>query len=72
MGYDTQRAKLESELARAHRALYYAEEAAEALSDFGMQEDLKMLLKEVTRLGEASLRGKARRSQLAGQFEISA
>jgi hypothetical protein len=71
MGYSKDRARLEAELARAHRALYYAEEAAERMEDFGMSEDLKQLQKEVTRLAQASLKDKKLRTpQIHGQMQI--
>lgn len=72
MGYSTARAKLESELARAHRALYYAEAAAEDLNEPGTAEDLKQLQREVVRIAEGSLRGRPNtRSVLPGQLNLT-
>jgi len=69
MGYDSNRARIEHCLARAHRALFDAKNAAELAGDSTLYLDLQMLEVEVTRLAEASLRGKARRS-IKGQLAI--
>lgn len=72
MGYGTNRARIESELAKAHRALYYAQEAAEREGDVGLEEDLRQLLVEVTRIAERSLRGPARAgSSMRGQLRLT-
>jgi hypothetical protein len=69
MGYNANRARYESSLARAHRALYYAQEAAEELRDPGAADDCAQILREISRLADASLKGKAR-PQLAGQLKM--
>lgn len=69
--YTTDRARLESALARAHRALFDASTAAEALNEFGTEEDLRQIMQEVTRLSEASLKGSPGRRQIAGQLRLS-
>lgn len=65
----TDRAKLEHQLAIAHRALTRAREAADNMSDNTVYLDLTTTLVTVTRLAENSLRGKGR-SQIAGQTEF--
>lgn len=72
MGYSADRARMEAQLAVAHRALYRAMQAAEDAGDEGASEDLAQLLREVSRVADLSLRGKPRRAQLKGQLEISA
>jgi hypothetical protein len=54
------RAVYEQQLARAHRALYVARGRAEDMRDDGSVHDLDLILVEVTRLADASLRGKLR------------
>lgn len=61
MGYSTGRAKMESELAAAHRRLWTASEAAQAMGDLGAAEDIDQILREVSRVASASLTSKARR-----------
>ena len=63
--YTAHRARIESQLAKAHRAVTEAMTAAEMDGDVTLGLDLQMLQVELTRLAEASLRGKARRSLLA-------
>lgn len=58
--YSKDRAIYESCIARAHRALWQAEQAAERMRDEGAVSDLRMLQVEVTRLQNASLSGKVR------------
>ena len=70
MGYGVDRAQMEAELARAHRALYRAADAAERDGDRGAEEDLRQLLAEVTRIAERSLKGKAR-PRLDGQLRLT-
>jgi len=71
MGYSINRAAYEAALAAAHRALWRAGIAAEQLGDEGAAQDVDQLLKEVTRLAEASLKGKANaRSVLSGQTSL--
>lgn len=55
-----QRSRYEERLSRAHRALYWAAEAAEAMGDPGAQEDCIGLQGEVSRLMDDSLRMKRR------------
>jgi hypothetical protein len=71
MSYTSDRARFESELAKAHRALTYARDAAERLQSSGDVEDLVQIRNEVTRLAEGSLRGKARPvRQIKGQQQL--
>lgn len=67
--YGEHRAEIESNLARAHRALVNAKNAADAAGDSTLWLDLCQLEVEVTRLAENSLRGKARRP-IRGQLQI--
>lgn len=67
--YGEHRAEIEANLARAHRALVAAKNAADAAGDSTLWLDLCQLEVEVTRLAENSLRGKARR-QIHGQLEF--
>ena len=64
MSYSHERATMEAELARAHRALYRALEAAERMNDRGAGEDIAQLLPEVTRIAEKSLTGKPRKGRV--------
>lgn len=59
--YDKNRARFESQLAIAHRALFNAGEAAEALNEQGALDDLIQLLGEVTRIADDSASGRKRR-----------
>lgn len=56
MRYDTNRARLESEIARAHRAVFNASQAAMDCNDPAAAEELDSILRELTRLGNDSLR----------------
>lgn len=58
---DIHRARMETELARAHRALHYALEAAERLESPGDVEDIAAIQREVIRVAEFSLRDRRRR-----------
>lgn len=60
--YDSRQAVLEANLARAHRAVNTAKAAADELGDDGMWLDLQMLETEITRLAEAALKDKRRKS----------
>ncbi len=44
------KARLETQIARAHRAIWMATQSADALSYDGLSEDLRQLLVELTRL----------------------
>lgn len=70
MAYSSERARIESALARAHRALWQVRESAEVIHDEGLEHDADLLMREVQRLSEASLRGKLRKP-LAGQMRIT-
>jgi hypothetical protein len=61
MGYDISRATYEAELARAHRAISRAEEAAEAMQSPGAAYDCHLIALELIRLANDSLSGKRRR-----------
>lgn len=71
MGYGTDRARMETQLAVAHRALYRAQQAAENMQDEGAAHDLQQLLWGVTAIAEASL-GNARRPNgvIKGQMSL--
>jgi hypothetical protein len=58
MGYDTNRARYEAAIARAHRAAWSAQGAAELLGDTQAHDELWEILLRLERLQEASLRGK--------------
>jgi len=60
MGYGIQRARMETHLASAHKALWRAHAAAEAMGSEGDEHDIFQLLEEVRRLSEASLRDRLR------------
>lgn len=60
VGMDYNRATIEFRLARLHRAAVDAKLAADFSGDEGLYLDLEMIEREVTRLAENSLRGKAR------------
>lgn len=64
MRYSTSRARLESEIARAHRAVFNASQAAMDCNDPRAAEELDSILRELTRLGEDSLRTSKRQSSL--------
>jgi hypothetical protein len=51
------RARYETQLAHAHRNLYFAMARAEDMGDAHAAEDVASLLLEVTRLAQASLSG---------------
>lgn len=68
--YTPQRAIYETQLARAHRALYKAAAAADALNDLGAEEDCHGIMAEVLRLSEDSLRGKPRK-MIRGQTSLA-
>jgi hypothetical protein len=70
MAYSPSRAKMEAQLAVAHRALARARDAAEAAGDAGAEEDIHGIMGEVTRVAEKSLTGKPRRSSRHVQLEI--
>lgn len=69
MGYNASRARMESQLASAHRALFRAMEAAREDGDLGAELDLEQIMREVGRVAERSLKGKARK-QLDGQLRL--
>ena len=58
MRYTPDRARYEAALSRAHRAIFAAEELAEALGDPGAAYDLHLIALELVRLAEGSLRNK--------------
>lgn len=58
MGYGLHRARIEQNLAVAHRAVFRAREAAEQDGDVGLEEDLYGIERELTRLAERSLKGR--------------
>lgn len=71
MSYSTDRARIEQNLATAHRALWRARTAAEHDGDQTLEWDLAQLQAEVQRLAENSLRGRARKSVLnRGQMSL--
>lgn len=71
MGYGTDRARMERNLAIAHRALYTAQHAAEYMGDEGAAHDLQQLLWGVTAIAEASLRDKRRpNGVIKGQMSL--
>lgn len=55
VGYSTDKALLEAELARCFRSLFRAKNLAGRLGKDGLETDLDMLLREVTRLSESEL-----------------
>lgn len=59
------RAKYETALARAHRAMYHAEAAAEEMGSPGATWDCHLIALELTRLANDSLSGKARKLRRA-------
>ena len=61
MGYTPDRARMEAALARAHRGLAQAREAAESLGDDGAAHDIHQIEREVVRVAEGSLRGRPNR-----------
>ena len=71
MSYGKDRARYEAQLARAHGAMFYAAGAAESMGDEGAYEDATAILREITRLGEDSIRREPRRRRqvLPGQLE---
>ena len=73
MGYSRDRAAFESALARAHRALHQAEEAAEGMRSPGDVEDVNALKVEVLRLAEASLKDRGRQARYVdpGQMKLA-
>lgn len=56
MAYSHTRALYEAHLARAHRAIFRAEECADELGDQGAAYDCRMIGREIFRLAEDSLR----------------
>lgn len=64
--YTTTRAQYEAALARAHRAVWSAGEAAEALGERGALSDLLQLLGELTRISDDSASGRRRRHGVLG------
>ncbi len=64
-----ERARLESSVARAHRAVYYAMTAAQRAGHEGAEEDLRQLLAELTRIGHGLLSPGERRA-LEGQPQL--
>lgn len=71
MGYDTDRARMETQLAVAHRALYRAQRAAENMQDEGAAHDLEQMIWGVTAIAEASLDRKRRpKGVLKGQMSF--
>lgn len=63
--YDTSRATYEAELARAHRALSKARDAADRMNCDGEWLDVTQILVEVTRLAEDSASGRRRKPPAA-------
>jgi hypothetical protein len=63
MPFTTDRARFESALGRAHRALWQAADAANAFGSLGDWEDCLDLAREVLRIAEGSLKGKVRGSR---------
>lgn len=70
MRYSADRARYETELSKAHRALYNAERLATELNDDGAAQDCGSLTREITRLAQDSLGPKRRKPQIRGQMEI--
>jgi hypothetical protein len=58
MGYEVNRATMEAELARAHRALVHAKRAADLMDDNGAYLDITQIEVEVVRVAEASLKSR--------------
>lgn len=52
---------MEAALARAHRGLVQAREAAERLGDDGAAHDIHQIERELIRVAEGSLKGRANR-----------
>ena len=68
MGYGPERAAMEYQLARAHRALHTAFMAADNMGDRGAAEDCWQLMVELARVAEKSLKGTPRaKPQIKGQ-----
>jgi len=63
------RSRYEECLARAHRALYHAADAAEDLGDDGAAEDARQLQAEISRMMQDSLKGKKRPRRQASLFD---
>ena len=70
MGYSVQRAGMEAQLAAAHRALYRALNFAEEGGIYGAVEDIELLLQEVTRVAQCSLKGFSNSRELKGKLEL--
>ena len=70
MGYSLQRAGMEAQLAAAHRALYRALNFAEEGGIYGAVEDIDLLLGEVTRVAQCSLKGSRASRELKGQLKL--
>ncbi len=70
VAYSQNRARMESSLARAHRAIVDAKHAADAAGDPGAYLDLQQIEVEITRVAEGSL-NRTRKRQLRGQTSIA-
>jgi hypothetical protein len=71
MQVSKQRSIYESSLARAHKALHHAADAAAQLGDSGAESDIYDLQHEILRMTESSLKGKKwKKRQLEGQQEF--
>ena len=69
--YSPHRAQFESALASSHRALYRALAAAEALNSPGDVEDISEILREITRITDASLSDRRRPLKpMQGQIKL--
>lgn len=70
VGRSLDRATLEAELARAHRSLFRAKNLAASLGWDGLETDLDMILREVTRLGEQQLSRKPGRGSVGSSTKV--
>lgn len=63
--YSADRARYEQNLAAAHRAVFFARNKAVDLGDEGAEHDLDAILRELTRLAQASLAPRSPRRRAA-------
>lgn len=66
--YTTQRARYEATLARAHRAVWIAVQAAAELGDDGAEQDLTEIMKHLSSMANDSLKGKVK--VMKGQLKL--
>jgi hypothetical protein len=70
--YSQERARLEAAVARAHRAVVDARNAADEMQDQGAELDLRQIEQELVRIAEQSLKGARRVRPMNGQLSIQA